>query len=227
MSNPLPLIVANLKAHKSWDETSTWIDDVAQSAQNFTGTIIFCPSFPFLASAFQKISQNGINIKLGAQDISQFEEGAYTGEVAASQISTLVNFAILGHSERRQNFKENDKTLSQKVTNARKSGIEPIFCVQDEKTPIPDGVSIVTYEPIFAIGTGNPDDPENVQSIAQSLKVRLAARQANGDHTILYGGSVSSENVKSYVKGQIHGVLVGATNSLDPQKFTAIVNQLK
>lgn len=219
MSNPLPLVVANLKANKSWDEVLSWIDEVAAAAQKFTGTIIFCPSHPFLAAAYQKIGQNGINLKLGSQDISKFEQGAYTGEVAASQIADLVKFAIIGHSERRQNLAEDDKTLNQKVENAKSAEIEPIFCIQNEETPVPEKVHIIAYEPVFAIGTGNPDNPENVQSIANRLK-------ANSQRTILYGGSVSAQNVKAFVQGSVSGVLIGATNSLDPQKFIAILENL-
>lgn len=219
MNNPLPLVVANLKANKTWDEISSWIDDVAKLAQNFSGTIIFCPSSPFLASSYQKISQNGINLKLGAQDISEFEQGAYTGEVAASQIADVVSFVLIGHSERRQNFKEDDGTLEKKVENAKNAKIEPIFCVQNENTPIPPKVEIVAYEPVFAIGTGNSDTPENVQTVAQKLK-------AKGQYAILYGGSVSGQNVKAFVKDNVEGVLIGATNSLDPQKFTGIISSL-
>lgn len=219
MSN-LPIVIANHKANKSWDEVATWIDEVASVAQNFAGTIIFCPSYPFLAAAHEKISQNGINLKLGSQDISRFEQGAYTGEVAASQIADTIKYTIIGHSERRQNFAEDDKILSQKVENAQKAGITPIFCVQNEKTSIPKNVEIVAYEPVFAIGTGNPDTPENVQVIAQRLI-------AKGKYIVLYGGSVSGENVKSFVKNQVEGVLVGATNSLDTQQFIGIIKALE
>lgn len=221
MSNSLPLVVANLKANKSWDEVSDWIDDVAEAAQNFKGTLVFCPSYPFLASSFEKISQNSINLKLGAQDLSHFEQGAYTGEVAASQIADLVKFAIIGHSERRKNFGENDELLALKVENAQKAGIESIFCVQKDDDFIPEDVNIVAYEPVSAIGTGNPESPQNVQAVAEKLK-------AKGEFKVVYGGSVAAENVKTFFEtGAIDGVLVGATNSLDPQKFIDILNALK
>lgn len=217
MNDALPLVVANLKANKTWDEVASWIDEVAGPATSFAGTIIFCPSYPFLASAFAKISQNGINLKLGSQDISRFEQGAYTGEVAASQIADLVKYAIIGHSERRQNFREDDQTLAQKVANAKTADIEPVFCVGGTETPIPQNVSIVAYEPIFAIGTGNPDTPENVKKVASQIKTK-------GNFTVIYGGSVSAENITLFLeKGVIDGVLVGATNSLDPQKFIQIL----
>ena len=217
MNESLPIVVANLKANKTWDEVASWIDDVAQTAVSFAGTIIFCPSHPFLAASFAKISQNGINLKLGAQDISRFNQGAYTGEVAASQIADLVKYAIIGHSERRQNFREDNQTLAQKVANAKLVDIEPVFCIGGAETPIPQNVSIVAYEPVFAIGTGNPDTSENVKKVASQIKTK-------GNFTVIYGGSVSAENIKLFLaKGVIDGVLVGATNSLDLQKFTQIL----
>lgn len=217
MNEPLPIVVANLKANKTWDEVSSWIDDVAKSVVSFAGSVIFCPSYPFLVSAFTKISQNGISLKLGSQDISRFEQGAYTGEVAASQIADLVKYVIIGHSERRQNFREDNQTLAQKVTNAKNANIEPVFCVGGAETPIPQNVSIVAYEPVFAIGTGNPDTPENVKQVASQIK-------SKGNFTVIYGGSVSAENIELFIeKRVIDGVLIGTTNSLDSQKFIQIL----
>ena len=221
MSNPTPVVVANLKAHKTWKEIESWLDAVGPKSQDFNGTVIFCPSYPFLAICKEKIGRDSMNIKLGSQDISKFEQGPYTGEVTASQISDLVEYTIIGHSERRQNLKEDNKVLEEKVENANAAGIKPIFCVQNEETPIPQGVSIVAYEPVFAIGTGNPDTPDNVEKVTSALK-------NTGSLTVLYGGSVSAGNVKSFVdQKSVDGVLVGASNSLDPQKFVAILDALK
>ena len=230
MNDPTPLIVANLKANKTWEEISVWLDVVGLKANDFSGTVIFAPSYPFIAAAHQKIKSSRLRIKLASQDISRFEQGAYTGEVAASQIANLCQYAIIGHSERRQNFSENDAILAQKVQNAIHTNITVIFCVQNAQTSIPPGIKIVAYEPVFAIGTGNPDTPENAYTIAQRLKTRLArlaakraARQAKGDYIVIYGGSVTSENTKSFLKsGIIDGLLV-ATNSLNPQNFNQII----
>lgn len=217
MNDPFPLLVANLKANKTWGEMSAWLDIVGPSADKFPGTIIVCPTVAFLAAANLQIKSANLKIKLGSQDISAFEQGPYTGEVTASQIADLCQYAIIGHSERRQNFAESNEVLTQKVQNAQKARIQSIFCIQSDQTPIPEGIKIVAYEPIFAIGTGTPDTPENVQSISQKLK-------AKGNCAVLYGGSVSAENVNSFLqKDLIDGVLVGVTNSLDPQNFTKII----
>ena len=153
---------------------------------------------------------------MGAQDISRFEQGAYTGEVAASQLGAICQYAIIGHSERRQNFKETDQDLQSKVKNAKNANIEPIFCVQDENTKIPNGVKIVAYEPVFAIGTGNPDTPENAKSMSGKLK-------SLSEYVVIYGGSVTSANVKSFLeKDVLDGVLVGGA-SLDASEFIKIL----
>ncbi|MBI2326847.1 triosephosphate isomerase [Candidatus Curtissbacteria bacterium] len=235
MNDRLPLVIANLKANKTWDEMSLWLEEITKGTGSFPGTIIVCPTATFIASANQKLASLSSSLKLGAQDISRFEQGAYTGEVAASQIAGLVSYAIIGHSERRQNFAETDDILVQKVLNAQKAGITPIFCVQGPDTPIPQGIEIVAYEPVFAIGTGNPDTPENAKAVSETLKARLAAlasipsrsgraKLAKGDYVVVYGGSVTPENTKSFLeKGMINGALVG-TNSLDPQNFIQILN---
>ena len=217
MNDPQPLVIANLKANKTWDEMSLWLEEINKGSGSFSGTVIVCPSAPFISSARQKLKPLGSSLRLGTQDISKFEQGAYTGETAASQIADLVTYAIIGHSERRQNFQEDDETLAKKVKNALAANVIPIFCVQGPDTLIPEGVKIVAYEPIFAIGTGNPDTPENAKAVSEKLKAR-------GQYIVVYGGSVTPENTKSFLqKNLIDGVLVG-TNSLDPRSFIQILN---
>lgn len=220
MDDSRPLTAANLKAHKTWQEVSDWISVVGPKTRDFAGTVIFCPSTPFLAAVFDKVKIEQWKVRIGAQDISRFGEGAYTGEAAASQIADICQYVLIGHSERRKYFREDDDILWQKVKNAAASYIEPIFCVQDENTKIPEGVKIAAYEPIFAIGTQEPDSPENARMVVSEIKKK-------GDLAVLYGGSVSGENVKSFLSdGLIDGVLVGATNSLDPQKFVRILESI-
>lgn len=216
MSDRLPLVIANLKANKSWDEMVAWINQVGPRTTNFAATVVVCPSTPFLAAVAAKIKSANLNLKLGSQDISQFEQGPYTGEFAASQIASFCNYVIIGHSERRQNFGEDGDILTKKIEKAHASGLVPIFCVQDANTSIPQGVKLVAYEPIFAIGTGDPDTPENAQATSLKLKSR-------GDYTVIYGGSVTGENIKGFLKKDVtDGVLVGNA-SLDPKGFIDII----
>lgn len=220
MSDRLPLVVANLKANLNLEDITSWLAAVGPHSKDFPGTIIFSPSYPFLAAAGQEIKKNNFNIKLASQDISKFTEGAHTGEVSASQIKDIVPYTLIGHSERRDSFRESEDDLTAKVENATDANIEPIFCVQGENTNIPQAVKIVAYEPVFAIGTNNPQDPTETVKVISKIKSR-------GDYLVLYGGSVSGDNAKSYVESaSANGLLVGATNSLDPQNFIAILKAL-
>lgn len=212
-----PLLVANFKANQTWPDLEDWIDKVSPVAEKFEGTVIISPSAPFIAAASQKLKSLNSQIKLASQDISRFEGGAYTGEYSAAQITGLVTYAIIGHSERRRNFAENDKILAQKVENAKKAKITPIFCVENSEIAISQGIEIVAYEPTFAIGTGTPDTPQNAQAVSQKLK-------AKGDFIILYGGSVTIANCRDYlIKNILEGLLIGS-GSLDPNNFITILN---
>ena len=223
MDNPKPLVVANLKANKTWDLQAAWLDEVGNSnaARSFTGTVIVCPAHPFLAACAQKIRASHLPLLVGTQDISKFSEGAYTGEFAASQIADFCQYAVIGHSERRRNFGESEDDRAKKVALCKKAGIEPIFCVQDEREKIPKGVVVVAYEPLFAVGTGNPDSPDNAHSVARRIKEK-------GPYTVIYGGSVTHAIVATFLARDIvDGVLIGVSNSLDPQKFIPIIGNAR
>src|SRR3990167_1373273 len=126
-----PLVIANHKANKTWEDLSIWLKEVSQEAANFSGSVILCPSGPFLALSSAEIKSKNIPIKLGAQDISKFTEGPYTGEFAAAQIKGIVNFAIIGHSERSRYFGETDDEVIRKLELCFESQLTPIFCVRD------------------------------------------------------------------------------------------------
>jgi len=180
--------------------------------------VIICPSFTTISVVKSIIEERKLPYKTGSQDVSQFEKGAFTGQVNAEQIKELGEYVIIGHSERRNNLGETDEVLKKKVDVALKYELTPIFCVQNDQVMVPDGVKIVAYEPPTAIGTGNPDTPENADSVAGNIK----GKYKNVEY-VLYGGSVTSENVQGFVqKENINGVLVGGA-SLDPVKFTAII----
>lgn len=154
---------------------------------------------------------------MGAQDVSEFPEGAYTGEVSARQIKEFADWVIIGHSERRKYFSETDSVLQKKVDQAKKVGLKIIYCVPDVATIVPQAIDVVAYEPVWAIGTGKTDTPENANGVISNIKARTRVT------TAIYGGSVVPANVASFVsQPAIDGVLPGGA-SLDPQKFAALI----
>jgi len=215
-------LIANWKSNKTLKESEKWLHDFKEklSSENFdfgNKEIIICPSFTALEHVNYCLKNLNLPIQVGAQDISPFETGAYTGEVNGEQLKELVSYVIIGHSERRDKFKEEYGMLEKKVEMANKYGIKPIFCVQESMTPVPKGVEIIAYEPPTAIGTGNPDTPENAERVAKAIEGKT------GIATILYGGSVIPANINSFTNmPSIKGALVGG-GSLDPFEFLQIV----
>lgn len=214
-------IIANLKSYKNVGEAKDWLETFNQVKKTqiniLNKEIIVCPSFTLLLMFFSDISVNNLPMNLGAQNLSPFDEGPYTGEVNAKQIKDFAKYVLIGHSERRTNFSEYEDILEKKVNLALKYNLTPIFCVQGKDQTIPKGVKIIAYEPVFAIGTGNPDTPEDAEAVASSIKAK------NKDYMILYGGSVTSGDVKTFTsKPSIDGVLVGGA-SLDPLEFIKII----
>lgn len=209
------LIIANWKSQKTNADVAQWLKQLHQELPH---TVIVCPSFVHLSQAKQLIAAEQMNLQLGAQDISAYGQGAYTGEVNGTQLREYVSYVIIGHSERRTLLHESDTIVAQKVVQAKKYQLEPIFCIQDAHTPIPEGVSIVAYEPPNAIGTGTPDTPENAAAVANAVKTTAPHAQ------VLYGGSVNAENVASFTaKESLDGVLVGGA-SLDPVQFLKLIH---
>lgn len=214
------LIVANLKSYKTKSEALEWLEKfkIIKEKENVLSEkeVVICPPFTLLYLFSSFFLENDIKVLLGAQNVSEFDEGPYTGEINAGQLKDFVNFVLIGHSERRTNFNEDDKALSNKVKLSLQNNLKPIFCVQNKDTSVPSGVGILAYEPVFAIGSGNPDTPQSAEEVAKSFKEK-------NNTVVLYGGSVTSENVNSFTKEQtIGGVLVGGA-SLEAEEFIKII----
>lgn len=204
-------IIANWKSNKTIAEALEWVAKVGpQVPKKENLKIVVCPTFSTLSEIKKAISD--FPLLLGAQDLSPFGVGAYTGEEPAALLNQFVELAILGHSERKKNFNETDEMVAKKVNQSLENKIIPLVCVQDENTPVPEGCKLIAYEPIFAIGSGHSDTPENASNVALSF----------AGLEVLYGGSVTSENVKEFViQENISGVLVGNA-SLDAEEFIKI-----
>lgn len=211
-------IIANWKSNKTIVEALDWISKVGPKIPKSENLkVAICPTFSSLSEIKKTINVGGFPLMVGAQDISPYGIGAYTGEEPAQLIKPLVDLAILGHSERRKNFGETDQMIAQKVEQALKNNIIPLLCVQSAETPVPDGCKLVAYEPVFAIGTGNPDTPENANEVAKKLKQKYGE-----DLEVIYGGSVTSKNAGLFcLQDNISGVLPGKA-SLDAEEFLEI-----
>ncbi len=210
-------IVANWKSYKTAQEATDWLSEMKKLSFPEDKEVIVCASFTSLPAMKTFIDTNNVSIKLGTEDVSPFGEGAYTGEISAEQAAEFVTHAIVGHSERRNNFAETDQVVAEKVEMAFKFNITPIFCVQGKDTPIPKGIEIVAYEPVFAIGTGHPDTPDDAEDVAKYIKANHEVKY------VLYGGSVTADDVHGFTQmPSVDGVLVGGA-SLDPHKFTQII----
>jgi triosephosphate isomerase (TIM) len=214
------LIVANLKSNQNENEAKNWLEAFSKIKQLNLDLdqkeVIICPSFTQLFSFSSFFSANNINVKLGAQNISPYDEGAYTGEINAKQIKDYAQYVLIGHSERRQNFVETEDVIAKKIILAIKYGLTPILLVQSQEDVIPQGVQIVAYEPVAAIGTGTPDTPENADAVAGVIKSKNNA-------SVLYGGSITADNIKSFTaKTNLDGVIIGGA-SLEAEELLKII----
>lgn len=219
-------IIANWKSNKTIAEALDWLAQVGPQIPKRDGLkVVVCPTFSSLSEIKKAITVGNFPILLGAQDLSPFGVGAYMGEEPAELLNQLIDLAILGHSERRKNFGETDEMVAKKAEQALGNNITPLVCVQSEETPVPEGCQLVAYEPIWAIstgltntpGVGKADTPEDADKIASLFK------QKYGDSLeVIYGGSVTAQNVKGFTSQEnISGVLVGNA-SLDAAEFIKI-----
>ncbi len=209
--------IANWKANKSIKDALFWLKIFFQKPFiNTKAKIIICPPYPLLYPLAEKI-KNFSNIYLGTQNISEFDSGSFTGEVPGLIVKDLVQYTLIGHSERRKYFLETEEQIEKKIIQAKKNQIEPILCIRGKQDRINPIASIIAYEPDYAIGTGFNENPEEV--IATKKKLSLKPKTL-----FLYGGSINEDNAKDYLKYQeIDGLLVGNC-SLDPFKFRQIID---
>jgi triosephosphate isomerase (TIM) len=214
-------LVANWKMHKTLAEAKDFFAAARDTLSLTEGVeVIICPSFPLIPLAHEAVAST--NIKIGAQNLSAEEEGAYTGEVSSKQLRGLVDYVLIGHSERKKYFQETLPEVAKKLDQARFQDLKPIVCFErvEELSVIssPEGL-IIAYEPTFAIGSGHPDTPDNAVQVAKSAWEKLGAKVP-----VLYGGSVTADNVSGFTdRPELSGALVGGA-SLDPHSFIDLVH---
>lgn len=243
----IPLIAGNWKLNGSMASSRQLIDDLVHGRDaGVSPEMLVCPPYVYLAPAAGWLHASGI--ALGAQDISDRDGGAYTGEVAGAMLTDVgCTYAIVGHSERRTLFGEDDQRVAAKFRAAQAAGLTPILCVgeslderesgrteavvtrQIESVLAAAGVdafaaAVVAYEPIWAIGTGRTATPGQAQEVHATIRTLIAARNATiaGQLRILYGGSVKGDNAGDLLaEPDIDGGLVGGA-SLKASEFLAI-----
>lgn len=211
--------------------------------------VVVCPPALYLELTNDVATEN--NFRCGAQNMSEHESGAYTGEISAAMLQSAgVEFVILGHSERRTYFGENDELIGKKVAQAIRHELTPIYCcgevlaereagkhfevVEAQVTGALSGLDakafskvVIAYEPVWAIGTGRTATPQQAQEMhafIRSVLAKIFGQKAAGDTTILYGGSCNAGNAKElFANSDVDGGLIGGA-SLKADEFVKIVN---
>lgn len=211
--------IANWKAEKNLNDSLEWARSFSTLSQKYNYQnvqIVICPPLAFLSSVKSILQPLIPSIKFGAQNISQFNNGKFTGEITAQMLKDLIDYVIIGHSERRTNNNETDISVKLKVEQAYQNGIKSIVCVSEPTQKIPDKTNIVAYEPLSAIASGNNYPVESVVKFKKSLNISNATN-------FIYGGSVNKNNINTYLQNsEIDGFLIG-TASLDPKEFFNIL----
>jgi len=246
------IVAGNWKMNKTFEEAQALVSEVVNMVKdevNNDAQVVLCPSFPFLATVSKTIAEN-TNVHLGAQNYHQNESGAYTGEVAAAMLKSVgVEFVILGHSERRQYYYEDNQLLETKVKAALKQGLQPIFCIGESleqreqdltfsilETQLKEGLFhvsneefaqvVIAYEPIWAIGTGKTASSQQAQEVHAFIREQIARHydaEAAQNTTILYGGSCNPGNAQElFACPDIDGGLIGGA-SLKSRDFVDII----
>ena len=220
-------LIANWKSHKTLDEATRFFDSLQNLELNPQVKNIIAPPAPYLQSLLVQVTDSNVPIILAAQSISPFPFGAYTGEVSAAMVKDWAHYVIVGHSERRKYFHESYQDVANKIAQILEHNLTPILCVDEPYMHAqfdalgPENIPqlIVAYEPLTAIGSGDPDTPEHAAKIATQIK-----EIANANLPVLYGGSVTADNVHTFTSlPEINGALVGGA-SLDPESWQDLIN---
>jgi triosephosphate isomerase (TIM) len=244
-----PMIAGNWKMHKTTVAARQLATDVVARTAGLgvQADVVLAPPFSALCAVCQAVAGSAVGV--AAQDMHWAEEGAYTGAVSPPMVAEFARYVILGHSERRAHFCETDGDVNRKTHAAFAHGLTPIVCVGETLAEREAGRTdevvasqlrlaleglaaaeaerlIVAYEPVWAIGSGLPCDPDEAARVSAAIRSSVHeafGRQPAGGLRVLYGGSVKADNAASYLaRADIDGALVGGA-SLDAAGFAAIV----
>ncbi len=245
------IVAGNWKMNCGLDEAQNLISGIKKIPKTSNAEVVIAPSFTNLYSAFEAVRDTDIHI--AAQNMHEAESGAYTGEISAQMLKSVgVNTVILGHSERRALFGEDENLLTEKVNTALKHGLRIIFCFGEQLKDRNYGEHhevvckqisntlfhldaaawkniVLAYEPVWAIGTGETATPDQAQDMHEYIRCEVSdeySEEMANDLSILYGGSVKPGNAKEiFSKKDVDGGLIGGA-SLKAEDFMAIVNAI-
>jgi len=244
----VPMIAGNWKMNTTVSEAVELVNKMRHKLDEIANVDkVICP--PFISLAAVKELIKGTSIKLGAQNLHFEEKGAYTGEISPLMLARLCEFVIIGHSERRQYFKETGEIVNKKVQAALRVKLKPILCIGESFEENEAGKTeavvaeqlrsslagigfvnglIIAYEPIWAIGTGKAATGRQANETIGFIRQNIAKLYNKGtaqEMRILYGGSVTAENAAEFInQPEIDGALVGGA-SLKANQFLSIVKQ--
>jgi triosephosphate isomerase len=246
MSERTKIIAGNWKMHKTLNEARDLAREIVQGVGPQTkAEVVLAPPYTALSTVAAEIS--GSKVLLAAQDTFWEEKGAFTGAIAPGMLADVgCTYVIVGHSERRQHFGDDDEAVNRKVHAVLAAGLKPIMCVgetlgerEDGKTfavvetQVLNGLAgfpvseherlVIAYEPVWAIGTGKTATPDQAQEVHRLIRNLLADTLGTTDIRILYGGSVTPDNAATLMaEPDLDGALVGGA-SLKAQSFLGII----
>jgi triosephosphate isomerase len=235
------IVAANWKMNGDLALVDTMISELANVELQKNVTVVVCPSSPYLSELVNKVKLNNLSdiIHVGAQNVSEHQSGAYTGQISTKMLQELsVDFAIIGHSERRCYYQETSSQVAHKVQAVLNAGLTPIICIGESEAerateqteavlsaqlqPVIDKVGIenfidvvIAYEPVWAIGTGKTASSEMAQETHKFIRQFLAKANANVADKVplLYGGSVNASNCEElFAQPDIDGGLIGGAS---------------
>ena len=244
----VPMIAGNWKMNTTVSEAVKLVGEMRPLLDPINNVEkVVCP--PFVSLTAVRETLKGSSVKLGAQNMYFEEKGAFTGEISPLMLAGLCEYVILGHSERRQYFGETNEIINKKVRAALKAGVKPILCVGESlaqyeagqtEAVVTDHVTgslkdisasaslVIAYEPVWAIGTGRAATSEQANKIigiVRKVVAKLYSDSFAQSLRILYGGSVTADNIAELMaQPEIDGGLVGGA-SLKVDAFTSIVKQ--
>jgi len=215
------IYVANWKANKTAAEAYSYFTQLKETLAHTSigdNQLIICPVYTVLPACARFIIDNALPVSLGAQDISPFGVGAYTGEVAGIHIKEFATHVIIGHSERENYLHEDTDLVTKKIQQAKQAGLSSILCLRDADHFI-EGADIIVYEPPSAISTNPNSAPEDPHVVEKTLSLLSTRTQV----PILYGGSVKPETIDHYINiPHLSGFLVGGA-SLEVNTFLSLL----